>query len=285
VPVDQDDIANGYSGKPNPAWSSLSDDRQHDLARRMAVFAAMVEGVDHGVGQIVQHLKATNSLENTLILFLSDNGGCYEWGPFGFDGRSRTGQNDLRIGEALREIGGRGTHQAYGSGWANLSNTPFRLYKHFTHEGGICSPLIAHWPKGIQPQKEWVRTPAHMMDIMPTLIEASSADYPKKNSGTDVLPLEGTSLFPAFHGHDIPERTIGFDHQGAHALRQGDWKIIWSKRMPEVISWELYNLANDRCEMVNLADKHPSRVQRMASDWEEWASRVDVHWTEPASQK
>ena len=120
---------------------------------------------------------------------------------------------------------------------------------------------------------------------MPTLIEASSADYPKKNSGTDVLPLEGTSLFPAFRGHDIPERTIGFDHQGAHALRQGDWKIIWSKRMPEVISWELYNLANDRCEMVNLADKHPSRVQRMASDWEEWASRVDVHWTEPASQK
>ena len=285
VPVDQDDIANGYSGKQNPAWSSLPDDRQHDLARRMAVFAAMVEGVDHGVGQIVQHLKATNSLENTLILFLSDNGGCYEWGPFGFDGRSRTGQNDLRIGEALREIGGRGTHQAYGSGWANLSNTPFRLYKHFTHEGGICSPLIAHWPKGIQPQKEWVRTPAHMMDIMPTLIEASSADYPKKNSGTDVLSLEGTSLFPAFRGHDIPERTIGFDHQGAHALRQGDWKIIWSKRMPEVISWELYNLANDRCEMVNLADKHPSRVQRMASDWEEWASRVDVHWTEPASQK
>ena len=159
---------------------SLSEDRQHDLARRMAVFAAMVEGVDQGVGRIVQHLKATDSLENTLILFLSDNGGCYEWGPFGFDGRSRTGQNDLRTGKALREIGGRGTHQAYGSGWANLSNTPFRLYKHFTHEGGVCSPLIAHWPKGIQPQHDWVRAPAHMMDIMPTLIEASSATYPSE---------------------------------------------------------------------------------------------------------
>ena len=267
VPVDQDDIANGYSGKQNPAWSSLPDDRQHDLARRMAVFAAMVEGVDHGVGQIVQHLKATNSLENTLILFLSDNGGCYEWGPFGFDGRSRTGQNDLRIGEALREIGGRGTHQAYGSGWANLSNTPFRLYKHFTHEGGICSPLIAHWPKGIQPQKEWVRTPAHMMDIMPTLIEASSADYPKKNSGTDVLSLEGTSLFPAFRGHDIPERTIGFDHQGAHALRQGDWKIIWSKRMPEVISWELYNLATDPSESKDVASEHSELVKNLETEF------------------
>jgi arylsulfatase len=124
-----------------------------------------------------------------------------------------------------------------------------------------------------------------MMDIMPTLIEASLAHYPKKKSGGDVPPLEGTSLFPAFRGHDIPERTIGFDHQGAHALRQGDWKIIWSKRMPEAISWELYNLADDRCEMTDLAAKQPDRVQRMASDWEEWASRVDVHWTEPASQK
>ena len=149
VPVDRDDIANGFPGKPNPAWESLDEDRKRDLARRMAVFAAMVETVDHGVGEIVRHLKATSDLDNTLIVFLSDNGACYEWGPFGFDGESRRGTTTLRTGDTLRETGGRGTHQSYGSAWANLGNTPFRLYKHFTHEGGICTPCIVHWPKGI----------------------------------------------------------------------------------------------------------------------------------------
>ena len=191
VPVDRDDIANGFPGKQNPAWNSLDEDRQRDLARRMAVFAAMVESVDQGVGRIVDHLKATGDLDNTLILLLSDNGACYEWGPFGFDGQSRRGETILHTGDDLRKIGGPGTHHSYGSAWANLGNTPLRLYKHFTHEGGISTPFIVHWPQGIGSPNCWIREPAHVMDIMPTILDAAGASYPTTNNGNTITPLEG----------------------------------------------------------------------------------------------
>jgi len=282
VPVDRHDIANGYAGKPNPAWSSLAEDRRRDLTRRMAVFAAMVEGVDQGVAEIVQHLKKTGDYQNTLILFLSDNGACYEWGPFGFDGVSRRGETTLRTGAELRNTGQRSTHQSYGSGWANLGNTPLRLYKHFTHEGGISTPFIAHWPQGAPQQKDWVRTPAHVMDIMPTLIEACGASYPQTLGGKPVTPLEGVSLLPAMRGKDLKQRAIGFDHQAAHALRDGDWKIVWSKRMPDPLKWELYNLAEDRCETNDLALHYPQRVAAMEARWKKWAARVGVTYNTPA---
>jgi len=282
VPVDRDDIANGYSGKQNPAWDSLDKDRRRDLAQRMAVFAAMVEAVDQGVGQIVQHLKATGHLDNTLIIFLSDNGACYEWGPFGFDGESRLGTTTLRTGEDMREIGGRGTCQSYGSGWANLGNTPFRLYKHFTHEGGISTPFIVHCPKGVTTRGGWVRQPAHLMDVMPTLIEAAGATYPGMFRGKAIRPLEGTSLLPAMRGDPLPARSIGFEHEGARAYRKGDWKLVWSKRMPSEIRWELYNLAEDRCETNDLAGEDPDRVRSLAAEWEQWARRVKVIYDGPA---
>ncbi len=278
VPVDRDDIANGFSGQQNPAWDSLDHDRQRDLARRMATFAAMVEGVDTGVGQITEHLKQTGDLENTLIVFLSDNGACYEWGPFGFDGRSRQGETIQRTGAELREVGQPGTHQSYGSGWANLGNTPFRMYKHFTHEGGISTPFIANWPAGIEPREGWIRDPAHMMDVLPTLMDVAGATYPAESDGQKIQPLEGKSLMPLMRGNDLESRSIGFDHQAAHALREGDWKIVYSKRMPGTLKWELYNLANDRCELDNLADKHPKRLASMVSRWEDWATRVGVTW-------
>lgn len=281
VPVDRDDIANGYSGKPNPAWDSLDEARRRDLARRMAVFAAMVAGVDQGVGKIVGHLKATGDFGNTLILFLSDNGACYEWGPFGFDGESRRGMTTLHAGDELRRIGGRGTHHSYGSGWANLGNTPFRLYKHFTHEGGIAVPFIMHWPAGLGAPDRWVREPAHVMDVMPTLLEAAGARYPATREGLDMPPAEGRSLLPVIHGERLTERVIGFDHQGAHALRKGDWKLAWGKRMPTEIQWELYNLAEDRCETADLAGQQQERVKAMAAEWEQWARRVQVIYDKP----
>ncbi|MEM7473527.1 MAG: sulfatase-like hydrolase/transferase [Planctomycetota bacterium] len=285
VPVDRDDIANGFAGRENPAWDSLDEDRQLDLARRMSVFAAMVEGVDRGVGQIVGHLKQTNELDNTLILFLSDNGACYEWGPFGFDGTSRKGTTTLRTGKQLREIGGRGTHQSYGSAWSNLGNTPFRLYKHFTHEGGISTPFIAHWPNGIGKPDKWIRHPAHVMDIMPTLIDAAGAEYPKELNGHAITPMEGRSLLTAFQGNDLPQRIIGFDHQAAHAIREGDWKAVFGKRMPQKVEWELYNLADDRCELVDLAEQFPDRLADMRTKWEGWAKRVGVIWQPKSNSK
>ena len=172
------EIANGYSGQQNPAWDSLDADRQEDLAYRMATFAAMVEHVDLGIGQIIAHLKATGDLDNTLILFTSDNGACYEWGPFGFDEKSRLGVNTLHKGEALKEIGTNETHHSVGSAWSCLSNTPFRMYKHFNYEGGNSSPLIAHWPAGIKQADRWVRSPVNLIDMMPTICSVSGATYP-----------------------------------------------------------------------------------------------------------
>ncbi len=284
VPGDEPDIANGFPGEENPAWDAVDANRQNDLARRMAIFAAMVEAVDTGVGQIVQHLKQTGELDNTLIVFLSDNGACYEWGPFGFDGDSRKGLTTLSTGDQLKNMGGPGTHQSYGSAWANLGNTPFRMYKHFTHEGGICTPFIAHWPAGLQPQTQWVRAPAHVMDIMPTLMEVAGASYPQRLGEHELIPLEGMSLLPALRGQSQPERTLGFDHQAAHALRQGDWKIVWSKRMPHEIEWELYNMAEDRCETNDLAKQQPDRVQAMAQQWKKWALHVGVTSDAPSLQ-
>ena len=114
------------------------------------------------------------------------------------------------------------------------------------------------------------------MDIMPTLIEAAGASYPATFGGNTIQPLEGTSLLPAMRGENLPERGIGFDHQGARAYRKGDWKLVWSKRMPHEIRWELYNLAEDRCETNDLAAQYPDRVQALAAEWEQWARRVNV---------
>lgn len=277
VPVDGEKIANGYSGRPNPAWDSLPADRREDLARRMAVFAAMVHHVDAGVGRIVADLKEHGELDNTLLVILSDNGACYEWGPFGFDGESRKGINILHQGDDLRGMGGPGTHHAYGSAWANLGNTPFRLYKHFTHEGGISTPMIVHWPRGIGTKGAWIDWPAHLMDLVPTICEAAGAAYPAEFKGRPIQPAEGVSLLPALRGQPLAERPLGFEHQEARALRKGRWKVVWSKRMPFEIKWELYDIENDRCETTDLAEKYPERTRAMADEWLAWARRVKVY--------
>ncbi len=277
VPVDKDAIANGFPGKPNPAWDSLDRARQKDLARRMALFAAMVEHVDRGVGKVVDYLKRTGDFDNTLILILSDNGACYEWGPFGFDGTSRRGITHLHTGDELRKMGGPGTHHSYGSGWSNLGNTPLRLYKHFTHEGGACTPFIAHWPEGIKSKGAWVRERGHLIDVMPTLRAAAGADYPKTFAGNAIKAEEGVNLLGVFNGESLPERPIYFEHQQARALIRGDWKLVWSKRMPWEIDWELYNLRNDRCETTDLADKYPARVRQLADEWLAYARRVKLY--------
>ena len=180
VPVDRDDIANQYAGKPNPNWKDIPQNRQEDLVYRMATFAAMIDHVDQGIGKILSLLEKGGDLENTLILFTSDNGACYEWGPFGFDQSSRKGFTKLHQGKELQNVGGPGTYHSVGSAWSCLSNTPLRMYKHFNHEGGNCSPLLVHWPKGIIDTDRWIRSPVHLIDFMPTVLEVSEAHYPKK---------------------------------------------------------------------------------------------------------
>jgi arylsulfatase A-like enzyme len=278
VPLGDEEKTAGYAGRQNPAWDDLPADRREDLVRRMALFAAMVSHIDDGVGRIVGYLRQTGQLDNTLILFLSDNGACYEWGPFGFDGPQQHVPKTPHVGEKeLDAMGGPGTWLSYGSVWANLSNTPLRMYKHYDQEGGICTPLIVHWPRGIKDPDRWVRDPAHIMDIMPTLCEIGGASYPHGLNGHDIIPVEGTTLVPVFGGGVLPERPLFFEHQGSRAMRQGRWKIVWSKNEPREIKWELYDLAVDRCETNDLAAKYPDRTAAMAEAWLAWARRVKVY--------
>ncbi|RYD49435.1 MAG: arylsulfatase [Verrucomicrobiaceae bacterium] len=261
-----------YTGKQNPSWSSLEADRREEMAQRMALFAAMVKHVDDGMGRIVKQLKESGSYENTMILLMSDNGACYEWTAFGFlgDGKDLSKMPKDPV-QALEQLGGPGKpHISYGSAWANLGNTPLRLYKHFTHEGGILTPFIVHWPKGVKQADRWVRDPAHVMDIMPTLVEVSGAAYPSK-----VTPMEGVSLVSTFTGTAaLPERAICFQHEGAQAIRKGQWKLVKGKRFPTPAKWELYDIKADPCEMDDLASKKPELVSSLSGEWIAWAKRT-----------
>jgi arylsulfatase len=277
VPVEADDaIANGYSGKPNPAWESLPADRREDLARRMATFAAMVEHVDQGVGRLLADLERNGELANTLVVFTSDNGACYEWGPFGFDGRSRAGRTDLHVGEALAGMGQAGTHSSYGSAWANLGNTPLNLYKHFCHEGGITSPLIVSWPAGLKPAAEWIRSPAHVMDLLPTIAAAAGATYPTERAGKAIRPASGRSLLPALRGESVTVRGIPTAHEGARGYRLGDWKVVWGKRQSAPVTWQLFDLSKDPSEQHDLAAQHPTKLKELSDAWMAWAKQAGV---------
>lgn len=281
VPVDEKSIANGYPGEQNPAWDSLSEDRQKDLARRMATFAAMVERVDSGLGKIVEHLKQSGDYDNTLIMITSDNGACYEWGPFGFDESSRKGITHLHTGVELNKMGGRGTYHSYGSAWANLGNTPFRMYKHFTHEGGICAPLIAQWPDRFRASAAIIRGATHTTDLMPTLRNAAGAEYPSAHNGYEIPAEEGMNLIPAMGGESLPERTLFFSHQQARAVLSGKWKAVWGKRTPWTPQWELYDLSRDRCEITDVASENAGIVSRLEDEWEQYRKRVALDEFEP----
>lgn len=245
----------------NPAWSSLPDDRRRDLARRMAIYAAMINRMDRNIGRVIADLRKAEEFENTLIVFLSDNGACAEWDPRGFDIRS-SNQNILHRGKALEAMGSPGTYHSVGSGWANASNTPWRLHKHYNHEGGINSPCIIHWPAGEIRDGAISSQPAHLIDLLPTFIEISGAAY----AGN--LPLPGMSLVPVMHAQDVRPRTLFFEHEGNRAVHDGRWKLVALRDEP----WELYDVDADRTELNNLADERPRLVKRLSDKWQAWAT-------------
>jgi len=277
VPIDAKEPTNGYGGKQNPHWNDLTDVRREDLAHRMAIYAAMVEHVDRGIGRLIKKLKAQGKFENTLIMITSDNGACYEWGPFGFDVHNRIVGAVLHEARFLQKMGLRGSYHSVGSGWANLSNTPFRLFKHYNHEGGNCSPLVAHWPGGIKRPNRWIRTPVHLIDFMPTFLDIANAEYPRNVDGRNIQPFEGMSLSPIFAGADtLSERTLCFDHFGSSAIRKGDWKLVRCNERLNDRRWELYNIADDRCETRDLISTNPELFQEMEQAWLSWAQRVKL---------
>jgi arylsulfatase len=257
----------------NPAWDAIDADRRADLARRMAVYAAMVDRMDQNVGRVVADLRKHNELDNTLILFLSDNGACAEWDPWGFDVRSGP-NNILHRGADLEKMGGPGTYHSYGSGWANACNTPLRLYKHYCHEGGISTPLIVHWPARVKAKGALRPQVGHVIDVMPTCAAVAGAAYPAERDGRRVTPMEGKSLVPAFDDEVLerPEHPLAWEHEGHRAIRVGRWKLVAKEGGP----WELYDAVNDKVELNDLAAKDPAKVKDMAEQWEAWARRTNV---------
>ncbi len=259
----------------------------------MEVYAAMLDRMDQNIGQIVQTLRDENQLDNTLILFLQDNGGNLEnigrnpannavradaptLPPRGADFIELAGM-PKRTRDGWPVLAGRkvmpgpaDTYIAYGQSWANVSNTPFREYKHFVHEGGISTPLIAHWPARITRKGELEKQPGHLIDLMATCVDLAGANYPKQLNSHEIYPMEGTTLLPAFEGRPLPDRAIFWEHEGNRAMRQGDWKLVAKSPSGK---WELYNMAQDRTEMHDLAASEPDRLASMSKQWEAWAKR------------
>ncbi len=285
--------AGDWSGVKHKKWESSC----------MEVYAAMIDRMDRGIGRIVDELKRQGQLENTLILFLQDNGGCAE-------GLGRSGEfkprpdkpphkpmkddelqtkmipHHTRDGYPVRQGAGvmpgpADTYIAYGKAWANVSNTPFREYKHWVHEGGIATPLIAHWPAGFKARGELRRPYGHLIDIMATCIDVAGAEYPERFNGHDITPMEGVSLAPVFAGEEPKERPLFWEHEGNAAVRLGKWKLVCKKGVgrgdtvkPD--KWELYDMEKDRSELNDLSDKHPGRVKEMLEMWKAWARRAHV---------
>lgn len=242
-------------------WLEAEDKDDKDL--RMAVYAAQIDRMDQSIGRILAKLREQNQLENTLIFFLSDNGGCAEIIDRGTKGVP---------------AGAADSFLSYGVGWANASNTPFRLYKHWVHEGGIATPLIAHWPAGIKRKNELDHQPGHLIDIMATVVDVTGAIYPKEINGKAIQPREGVSLRPAFEGKSLDRKTsLYWEHEGNQAIRDGRWKLVKQHNKP----WELYDLSADRTEMNDLAKQQPERVKAMSEEWDAYAKRARVTpWAE-----
>jgi len=255
----------------NPPWDRLPEDRRADLAMRMAIYAAMVDRMDQNIGRVTADLHAKGELDNTLVMFLSDNGACAEWDPFGFD-VSSSPNNVLHRGDELARMGSRGTYHSVGSGWANASNTPWRMYKHYSHEGGISTPCIMHWPAGFRRRNAIESAPAHLIDLMPTIVQASGAEYPRQFNTRQTLPMAGMSLVPALRGERLPERTLYFEHEGTRAVREGRFKLTALRGE----SWKLYDMERDRTELEDLADQQPRRVESLAKKWDTWAAENQV---------
>ncbi|HJO08322.1 MAG TPA: arylsulfatase [Verrucomicrobiota bacterium] len=250
-----------------PAWDSLSTEKQNEMDAIMATYAGMIDRVDQNIGKLVRHLERTGELENTIIFFLSDNGGEAETGPLGQFEFKNLG------------IYGKGGNK-YGKGWASLSNTPFREYKHFAHQGGVQTPLIVHWPKGIPNGKRNHILPqfGYLPDLVETCLEVAHAKRPRTKKGKIVPTSDGISLVKILKGAKAPLHTkpIFIEHEGNRIARDGKWKLVSYANKP----WELFDLDADRSESNDLADLHSRIVDRLDDAYAQWAKRIGVvDWT------
>ncbi len=289
-------------------WSEDIPDKAWELAN-METYAAMTTLMDEGIGQVMDALKHKGQLENTLIIYLQDNGACAEeldWIKNRDHKKADVPMkpNDIqtemipfvtRDGKPIKIMrdgwpGPPDGYTAYGLNWANASNTPFREYKHWVHEGGISTPLIVHWPAKINPETsggEFRTEPTHLIDIMATCVDVGEANYPKAFNGNKIQPMEGKSLVNIFEKKRLEREAIYWEHEGNRAVRMGKWKLIskankkhsyiWDKvDEMEISNWELFDMEKDRTEMHNIATANLELVNKMASMWLDWGKRTGI---------
>ncbi len=291
-------------------WEEETD--KPAMERRMETYAAMISIMDQGIGKLVAELKKQGKYDNTIILFLQDNGGNAEGIGFGgSNGETKTiakdtsdvkrlSKNDIQykvISPITRDgkmvtagkkvlAGPADTYLSYLKPWANLSNTPFQKYKNFSYEGGIATPLIVHWPAGIKNKGGIIKEVSHEIDIMPTLLELAKKNYPKMYNKDTITSVSGVSLVSTFNNKPLQERAVYWEHEANKAMRMGKWKIVsggvlngnygeW--KTYSSLPWRLYNMENDRSELMDLSGEYPEKVKLMASMWEKWAYKVHVY--------
>lgn len=242
-------------------WEEISAEQRKEIAHRMEIYAAQIDSIDQNLGRLIAKLKELGQFENTMILFLSDNGSSSEGGPGGFN----NGKEKAPIGAAL-------THASAGLEWANTSNTPFRKHKISTFEGGTRTPFIVHWPAGIAAKNQLRRQPGHVIDIMPTILAATGATYPEEHKGTLVKPPEGMNLIPVFREDSVTPRDLFWEHQGNKAARRGDWKAVRSDKM----QWQLYDFSQDPTETKDISEQQPERLATLKALWHTWSERCNV---------
>jgi len=261
-----------------PEWDGV-EDKEWEV-RRMEVYAAQVSRMDEGIGRLLDRLTELDRLDNTIVLFLSDNGGCAEELDREFveafvplDDETKDGE-PVVSGNVVGVIPGpESTYASYGRSWANLSNTPFREYKHWVHEGGISTPLLLHWPDGTVGAGRLEHTPFQLVDILPSLLEAAGADYPTTRSGTSVPPAGGRSMLPVVRGEaSDAERALFWEHEGNAGVRRGPWKLVRKHAQ----DWELYDMVTDRTELVDLSGREPEMVRELSAAYDEWGRRCGV---------
>ncbi|MEJ7639561.1 MAG: sulfatase-like hydrolase/transferase [Singulisphaera sp.] len=243
----------GEVNRPVP-WGELTDEQRAFQATKMAIHAAMVDRMDVEVGRVLDKLRAMKALDDTLILFLSDNGASAEIMVRG-DGH-----------DPSAVPGSSATHLCLGPGWSTVANTPFRLHKTWVHEGGIATPLIAHWPKGIAARGELRRDPGHAIDLTPTILDVAGAPRPGTERDHPAPAPPGKSLVPAFaRDGAVSHDDLWWEHEGNRALRMEDWKVVAAGKDGP---WELYNLGEDRTETRDLAGTHPEKLRELVRRWE-----------------
>lgn len=264
--------------KNRPKWED-NPTKEWD-ATAMAVHAAMIDAMDQGIGRIINTLKATGQLDNTLILFLSDNGAsaenCANYGT-GFDRPSET-RDGTKITYATEKQalpGPQTTYSSIGQRWAHVANTPYQYWKAESYEGGVNTPMIAFWPKGITAKKGGFSDHVgHVMDFMSTFCELSGAKYPATFKGKSIIPTTGVSLVSSFNGkNENNERSLFNEHFGARYARKGNWKLV---SLASDTSWQLYDLSTDKSETTNLASKYPEKVKQLSLSWNVWAKSHQV---------